>query len=103
MFLTPTTHDNAHLGARRLWWFVALSRVALALAIGALMAALMGIECIPSPISNPKFASSLFAGFRAIGAFGSWPLPLFELAGLLAVCSAVVRLWVRLAFRAKHE
>jgi hypothetical protein len=102
----PTTreaHEYPHHAARRLRWYVALSRAALALAIAAIVFLLLGILCMPHGFVNPKSASSLFAGFQANGAFIGWARPLFEVAGIFGVLAVSMKALVRFAFRVKHE
>jgi hypothetical protein len=103
MLSTPSTHDQHRHSARRLWWYVALTRAALAFAVGAVIALLLGILCVPNGFVNIKVVTSLFAGLQANGAFISWPRPLFEIAGLLAVLSVGTRFLIRVAYRVRHE
>jgi hypothetical protein len=103
MLTTPTAHDHPHRTARRLWWYLALTRAALALAVGAVVFLLLGILCFPNGFVNIKAVTSLFAGLQANGAFVAWQRPLFEGAGVLATLSVLVRLSIRVAFRVTHE
>ena len=100
---THSAHDQNRHSARRLWWYVLLTRVALALAVGAFIAFMLGLFCVPGGFVSPKQASSLFLALQANGAFVNWPRRLFGVAALLATLSVFVRLVIRISYWVKHE
>ena len=97
-----STSDPRQRAAGRLWWYVWLSRIALSLAIGGVIAIGLGAACLPWPFVNPKAITSLFAVLGASGALLQFPRPLFEIGGLLVLCSVALKFAIRTIFRESH-
>jgi hypothetical protein len=92
---------NPQQRLRRYLW---LSRTAYAFAIGAFLAAMLGVLCLPKgAVVNPEATGSFFVAAGASGWFWADSRNLFAIGGSLAVIA--IGLWaaVRAAFRPRRS
>ena len=97
--INASTSDKSESRLQSYVWF---RRSAFALAIGGIVAILLGILCLPKGLVNPKSFSSSFSVFGAAGSFVDVARLLFVTGGGLVLASVVLWVSIRVTFRERR-